>query len=168
MKTLHLAVRDRSGSIAYQPIGAAIVSAFVDEKPTASALRKGLLGLVCYQAYSPSEAVEAMQVLVELGDVDFDESDFEPQWFRSEQGIATIDLILGGARQRFTAAVRDELVELRRALVDARSRGCTFCLVETEPGETLPTEARGRRRRKKTPSTGPLTARCTRRRLARC
>ena len=76
-----------------------------------------------------------MRTLAELGDVDFDDRDFVPQWFEPDQGIATIDVMLEGTGRRFSASVRDELVRLREALAEAKSRGCTFHLVETEPGE---------------------------------
>jgi hypothetical protein len=140
-------------------IGGAIVSASFDERPTPSALRRGLVALAFYQAHSPREA---MRVLTDLGDVDFDKSDFDPQWFQPDEGIATIDLILGRTRRRFTPAVRDELVQLRKGLVEARSRGCTFYLVELEPGETV-ADARGHETRRKTRSRRRLTTRCTRR-----
>ena len=42
-----------------------------------------------YQAYSPRQAAQAMRTLAELGDVDFDERDFAPQWFEPDQGIVS-------------------------------------------------------------------------------
>jgi len=135
MKTLHLVVRDPKGRIGSQTIGRAIAAAAIDEKVTASALRSGLVALTFYQAYSPRQAAQAMRTLAELGDVDFDERDFAPQWFEPDQGIATTGLILERAGRRFSASVRGELVRLRESLVEAKGRGCTFYLVETEPGE---------------------------------
>jgi hypothetical protein len=88
MKTLHVVVRDPKGRIGSQAIGQAISAAGIDEKVTTSALRKGLVALTVYQAYSPRQAADAMATLAELGDVDFDESDFVPQWFEPDQGIA--------------------------------------------------------------------------------
>lgn len=137
MKTLYVVVRDPKGRIGSQPIGRAIVAAAVGEKATPSALRHGLLALAFYQAYSPREAAEAMRTLAHLGDVDFDENDFAPEWFQPDQGVATIDLILERAGRRFSATVRGELVRLREVVAEARSRGCTFYLVEVEPGERI-------------------------------
>jgi hypothetical protein len=94
MRTLHIVVRDPKGRIGRQPIGQAIVAAAIDEKVTTSALRKGLLALACYQAHSPRQAAEALRTLAELGDVDFEETDFDPQWFQPDECIATIDVLL--------------------------------------------------------------------------
>jgi len=115
-----------------------------------------------------------MRTLAQLGDVDFDESDFIPQWFQPDHGIATIDLILERAGRRFSAPVRGELVQLRDALAEARSRGCTFYLVEIEPSESLRVDtalrkvaSRGREGQRETATKGRLTKRCTRRPPAR-
>ena len=94
MKTLHLVVRDPNGRIEYQAIGDAIVAADFDGGVTPSALHKSLLALALYQAHSPREAVAAMRVLADLGDVDFEESDFSPQWFQPDECIAVIDGLL--------------------------------------------------------------------------
>ena len=178
MKTLHVIVRDPKDRIGYQPIGRAIVAAAIDEKVTTSALRRGLAALAFYQAYSPREAAEAMRTLAQLGDVDFDESDFVPQWFQPGQGIATIDVILERAGRRFPATVRSELVQLREALAEARSRSCRFYLVEMEPGEPLrgatplrmaASRATKGNRRSRSANVRPAksTLRCTRRRPRR-
>ena len=78
-----------------------------------------------------------MRVLADLGDVDFEESDFTPQWFPPDECIAVIDSLLERRRRPFAGAVRAELVLMRSALTEASSRGCSFYLVELEPGEPL-------------------------------
>ena len=137
MKTLHLVVRDPSGRIGQQAIGHAIIAAEIDEPVTPSALHNGLLALASYQAHSPREAVAAMRVLADLGDVDFEECDFTPRWCQPDQCIAVIDDMLERRRRPFAGPVRAELVLIRRALAEASSRGCSFYLVELEPGERL-------------------------------
>ena len=104
---------------------------------TPSALHQSLLALAFYQAHSPREAVAAMRVLADLGDVDFEESDFSPQWFQPDECIAVIDGLLERRRRPFAGAVRAELVLMRTALVQASSRGCSFYLVELEPSVRL-------------------------------
>lgn len=137
MKTLHLVVRDPNGRIECQPIGHAIVAADIDGDVTRSALQDTLVALAFYQAHSPSEAAAAMRVLAELGDVDFEESDFTPHWFQPDECIAVIDGLLEQRRRPFAGAVRAELVLIRTALAQASSRGRSFYLVELEPGERL-------------------------------
>ena len=137
MRTLHIVVRDPNGRIGRQPIGRAIVAASIDEKVTKSALRKGLLALAFYQAHSSRQAEEAMRTLAELGDVDFEETDFNPQWFSPDECIGTIDVLLGRGGRPFSETVRAELVLIRQALAEARGRGCTFYFVELEPDEGL-------------------------------
>jgi len=78
-----------------------------------------------------------MRVLADLGDVDFEENDFTPQWFQPDECIAVIDGLLEQRRRPVAGAVRAELALIRTALAQARSRGCSFCLVELEPGERL-------------------------------
>ena len=75
-KTLHLVVRDPNGRIEYQPIGHAIVAADIDGDTTPSALHNDLSTLALYQAHSPRQAAAAMGVLADLGDVDFEKTDF--------------------------------------------------------------------------------------------
>ena len=137
MKTLHLVVRDPSGRIGQQAIGHAIIAAQIDEPATPSALHNGLLALASYQAHSPREAVAAMRVLADLGDVDFEECDFTPRWCQPDHCIAVIDDMLERRRRPFAGPVRAELVLIRTALAEASSRGCSFYLVELEPGERL-------------------------------
>ena len=137
MKTLHLVVRDPNGRIECQAIGPAIVAAGIDGDVARSALQKSLLVLTLYQAHSPSEAAAAMRVLADLGDVDFEESDFTPQWFQPDECIAVIDGLLEQRRRPFPGPVHAELVLIRTALAQASSRGCSFYLVELEPGERL-------------------------------
>ena len=137
MKTLHLVLRDPNGRIECQAVGHAIVAAGIDGDVTRSALQKTLVALACYQAHSPSEAAAAMRVLADLGDVDFEESDFTPQWFQPDECIAVIDGLLEQRRRPPAGAVRAELVLIRTALAQASSRGCSFYLVELEPGERL-------------------------------
>jgi len=100
-------------------------------------LRKGLEPLVRFCAYSPRQAEEAKRTLAELGDVDFEERDFEPEWFDALPCIETIDGLLAhrGRRRRFlTEAVRNELDLLRRTLGEAHRCSSRFYLVELEPG----------------------------------
>src|SRR2546425_7027936 len=137
MRTLYLVVRGADGRIGYQAIGPAIIAADVDGKARRSALGTGLLALAVYQGYSPREAAAAMGVLADLGDVDFQESDFTPHWFQPGECIRVIDGLLGRKRRPFPEAVRVELALMRRALAEARIRGCSFYLVEPEPGERL-------------------------------
>ena len=137
MKSLHLIVRDPNGRIGQQTIGHAIIAAGVDEQATPSALHNGLLALAFYQAHSPRQAAAAMRVLADLGDVDFSASDFTPRWCQPDQCIAVIDGLLKRRRRPFAGPVRAELVRLRRALTEASSHGCSFYLVEMEPGERL-------------------------------
>ena len=140
MKTLHLVVRDPSGRIGQQAVGHAIIAAEIDEPMTPSALHNGLLALASYQAHSPREAVAAMRVLADLGDVDFEECDFTPRWCQPDQCIAVVDDMLERRRRPFAGPVRAELVLIRRALAEASSRRCSFYLVELEPGERLGVE----------------------------
>ena len=137
MKTLHLVVRDSNGRIEYQAIGHAILGADIEEEATPSALHKSLLALALYQAHSPTQAAAAMRVLADLGDVDFEERDFTPQWFHPDECMTVIDGWLERRRHPFAGAVRAELVLMRRALAQASSRGCSFHLVELEPGDRL-------------------------------
>ena len=136
-KTLHLIVRDGNGRIGRQAIGHAILRAEFDEDATPSALRNGLLALAYYQAHSPRQAAAAMRVLADLGDVDFEAEDFAPQWFQPDDCIAVIDRLLERKRRPFAGPVRAELGLMRRALTEAGSRGCSFYLVDPEPGERL-------------------------------
>ena len=136
-KTLHLVVRDGNGRIGQQAIGHAILVAELEEDATPSALRNGLLALACYQAHSPRQAAATMRVLAELGDVDYKASDFAPRWFQPAECIAVIDRLLERKRRPFAGPLRAELVLMRRALTAASSRGCSFYLVELEPGERL-------------------------------
>lgn len=137
MKTLHLVLRDPNGRVEYQAIGHAIVAAGIDGDATRSRLQRSVLALALYQAHSPSEAAAAMRVLADLGDVDFEESDFTPQWFQPDECIAVIDGLLEQRRRPFPGAVHAELVLIRTALAQGSSRGCSFYLVELEPGERL-------------------------------
>ncbi len=137
MNTLHVVVREPNGRIEYQAIGHAILAADIDGAVTPSALHKSLLALALYQAHSPRQAAAAMRALADLGDVDFEESDFAPQWFQPDECIAAIDGLLERKRRPFAGAVRAELVLMRRALAQASSRGCSFYLAELEPGERL-------------------------------
>ena len=137
MKTLHLVLRDPNGRIEWQAIGHAIVAAGIHGDVTRSALHKSLVALALYQAHSPSEAAAAIRVLADLGDVDFEESDFTPQWFQPDECIAVIDGLLEQRRRPFAGAVRAELVLIRTALAQVSSLGRSFYLVELEPGERL-------------------------------
>ena len=137
MKTLHLVLRDPNGRIECQAIGHAIVAAGIDGDVPGSILQKALVALACYQAHSPSEARAAMRVLAELGDVDFEESDFTPQWFQPDECIAVLDRLLEPRRHPVAGDLRAELTVIRTTLAQASSRGCSFYLVELEPGERL-------------------------------
>ena len=137
LRTLHLVVRDPNGRIEYQAVGDAIVRADIDGNAMPSAVHESLLALALYQAHSPRQAATAMRVLADLGDVDFEESDFTPHWFPPDECIAVIDGLLERRRRPFAGAVRAELVLMRKALAQASSCGCSFYLVELEPGERL-------------------------------
>jgi hypothetical protein len=137
MRTLHIVMRDAGGQVSHQAIGRAIVAAAIDEKVTRSTLRTGLLALAFYQSHSPRQAAEAMRTLAELGDVDFEERDFDPQWCSPDQCIRTIDVLLGRKGRPFSESVRAELVQIRQALAEASGGDCTFYLVELGPGERL-------------------------------
>ena len=136
-KTLYLIVRDGNGRIGQQAIGHAILGAETDEDATPSALRNGLLALASYHAYSPRQAAAAMRELADLGDVDFEAMDFAPQWFQPDGCIGVIDRLLERKRRPFAGPVRAELDLMRRALAEAGSRGCSFYLVDPDPGERL-------------------------------
>ena len=139
-RILHLVIRDRTGWIGHQAIGGAIAEADGDASLTTLSMRKGLEPLAAFCVHSPRQAESAKRTLAELGDVDFEESDFAPQWFDALRCLETIDGLLahrGRGRRSLTEAVRGDLDLLRRALGEAHRRSCTFYLVELEPGETL-------------------------------
>ncbi len=101
------------------------------------ALRKGIEPLAGFCGHSPAQAENAKRTLADLGDVDFEDRDFDPEWFDPTACIAAIDGLLehvGGGKRSFSPAVRGELELLRRTLDEARRGSCTFCLAEVEPG----------------------------------
>ena len=138
MNSLHIVVRGQTGQVAVQAIGQALVAAA--ETADTAALQRGLLALACYQAYSPSEAAEAMRTLAELGDVPFEASDFQPRWWQPSECVEDIDVLLERGRRGLSEPVRAELAVLRQALAEAERRTCTFYLVDLEPDEELPLE----------------------------
>src|SRR6266540_2680334 len=81
VRTLHVVARNSDGRIVHRPIGRALVVADFDAGLTTLALRAGLEPLASFLVDSPSEAADAIETLDELGDVDFDPSDFAPRWF---------------------------------------------------------------------------------------
>ena len=103
------------------------------------ALRKGVELLATFWADSPAQAESAKRTLADLGDVDFEDGDFDPKWYDPAAGIAAVDGLLEHAARTHSVlrAVRSELELLRRTLDEARRRSCAFYLVEVEPGEEL-------------------------------
>ena len=137
---LYVVVRDQQGRVAHRAIGRAIVQADADASLTMLALRRGVEPLTTFCAYSPAQAEDARRTLSELGDVDFEDRDFDPEWFDPAACVAVIDDLLeyGGRRKRsLSAAVRSDLELLRRTLDEAARRCCKFYLAEVEPGEDL-------------------------------
>ncbi len=138
--TLYVIVRDRRGRIAHRAIGRAVVMAEGDASLTMLALRKKILPVSAFLGSSPAGAAAEMGELADLGDVDFDERDFDPRWFPPNEGIEAVDGLLGHrtrGNRRLSPDVQGELELLRRTLHEARRRSCTFYLVEVEPGEDL-------------------------------
>ncbi len=137
---LYLVVRDRQGQVAHQAIGSAIVEADLDASLIRLALRKGIEPLATFYADSPAQAENAKQTLAELGDVEFDDSDFEPTWFDPAPCIEAINGLLEHGRvgrHRMSEGVRSELELLGRRLAEVRGRSGWFYLVEVGPGEDL-------------------------------
>lgn len=135
-RTLYVIVRDQQGRVAHTAIGCAMVEADL----TIFALRKGIEPLTSFYADSPAQAEEAKRALGDLGDVEFDDHDFDPQWFEPLQGIAATDDLLEHGRKgkcALSEPVRAELGLLRRALAEARLRSCQFYLVEVDADEGL-------------------------------
>src|SRR5437870_3333215 len=136
MRTLCLVVRDPRGRIGYQEIGHAIMAADTHGNVTSSALRNSLLALASYEAHSPIQAAAAMRTLAELGDVDFEERDFAPQWLQPDECISIIDGLLGRRRRALAEATRgtpSDAPSARRG----QDSGLQL-LVELEPHERLP------------------------------
>jgi hypothetical protein len=136
--TLYVMIRDQNGRVAHQRIGPALVAADLDASLTKLALRRKGEFLVNFMRYSSNQAAGAIQELEELGDVDVDPRDFDPQWFDPVEGMAAVDTILG-SRARCVAekGVRSELDRLRRVLSEVAHRHWTFHLLEVESEEEL-------------------------------
>ena len=138
--TLYVVLRDPKGQVAHQAIGSAILEADWDGRLAMFAMRKGTEPLASFYADSPLQAEGAKRTLADVGDVDFDDRDFDPKWFKPADGIDAVDGLLHHGREgrhRLPEPVRAELALLRRTLVDAACRSYTFHLVEVEPGEDL-------------------------------
>ena len=139
-RILYVILRDRSGVMRHQAIGCAILGADVDASLTTLALRRGIDPLATFGDYSPAAAEHAKQTLADLGDVDFDDSDFEPHWHEPARCIKAIDGLsaLGPETSRILSkAVRSELASLRGILEEASHRSSEFYLVDVEPGEAV-------------------------------
>jgi len=137
---LYLVVRHRRGQVAHKAIGSAIVEADMDAGLIRLALRKGIEPLATFYADSPAQAEHAKQTLADLGDVEFDDKDFEPTWFDPAQGIEALNGLLEHGRvgrHRLSERVRRELELLGRTLAEVRRRSCQFYLVEVRPGEDV-------------------------------
>ena len=135
-----MVVRDRQGHVAHRAIGCAIVEADLDGGLTMFALRKGVEPLASFFADSPAQAEGAKRTLAELGDVEFDDRDFDPEWFEPTQAIEAIEGLLEHGRKGRRSLPEPVLVELGslwRTLAEAVRRSCRFYLVEVEPGEDL-------------------------------
>lgn len=57
--------------------------------------RHGLDPIPAFLGSSPAGAAATMRELADLGDVDFDERDFDPRWFHPNEGIEAVDGLLG-------------------------------------------------------------------------
>jgi hypothetical protein len=137
---LYVIMRDRNGRVAHRVLGSALVQADRDAGLTTFALRKGIEPLTAFMVDSPVQAESAKQVLADLGDVGFDDRDFEPQWFQSARGVESVNALLDCGREGrgpFSEAVRRELEELRRILVKAEHLSWAFYLVDAPSGEDL-------------------------------
>jgi hypothetical protein len=136
--TLYVMIRDPNSRVAHQRIGPVLVAADLDASLTKLALRRQGELLVNFMRYSSKQAAEAIQELDELGDVEVDPRDFDPQWFDPVEGIAAVDTLLG-SRARCVAekGVRSELALLRRVLSEVAHRHWTFHLLEVESEEEL-------------------------------
>ena len=138
--SLYVVVRNRGGRVAHRAIGRAIIEAEGDASLTMLALREGIEPLATFCADSPAQAEGAKRTLADLGDVEFEDRDFDPTWFDPGACIEAIDgLLEHGLRGKrsFSPAVRGELELLRRTLDEARRRSCKFYLAEVTPGEDL-------------------------------
>ena len=139
-RILYVIIRDRTGAVMHQAIGSAILEADSDARLTTLALREGIEPLATFGDYSPAEAEHAKQTLADLGDVEFDDADFEPHWHEPASCINAIDGLIGLGRKasRFLSSdVRSELACLRATLEEASQRSCDFYLVDVEPGEEI-------------------------------
>ena len=137
---LYVLVTDEQGRFAHKAIGSAIVEADMDARLTTLALRKGVEPLATYYCASPARAEHAMKTLADLGDVEFDASDFDPTWFDPEPCMEAIRGLLEHGRKgryRLSEEVRRELELLHRVLAAASDRSRRFYLVEVVPDEDL-------------------------------
>ncbi len=136
VRTLHVVARNSDGRIVHRPIGRALVVADFDAGLTTLALRAGLEPLASFLVDSPSEAADAIETLDELGDVDFDPSDFAPRWFDPAECLATIDGLEHLSRQ-LPADVCQDIASVRLVLLQASRQGWMFHLVELLPEEEV-------------------------------
>lgn len=134
---LHVVFRGPNGRTGCQPIGSAIVEADFESLLLNLAMRHHFASLAEFHCRSPQQAAYAMRELDELGDVDFDEGDFLPEYFDPAEGIPAVDGLLRHGK-KFSALLRTELEMLRRVLEEAGRRQCKFCLMDPEPNEPMP------------------------------
>ena len=132
MNSMYAVIQDQNGHLGHQAIGQALVEADLDASLTKLALRRKLEPLCTFTVYSSKQATEAIQELEELGDVDVDPRDFDPQWFDPVECIAIIESLLESRARCVAEGVRTELALLRRVLTEAAHRRSTFHLVEVE------------------------------------
>jgi hypothetical protein len=137
MRTMYIAVRDPNGGIGHQQIGQALVEADFDATLTKLALRQGCEPLASFTIYSRRQAAAAIRELEELGDVDVDPKDFDPEWYDPLQGLATVDRLLEHRERAITAGARIELALLRGILAEVANRRATFYLVEPDTDEEI-------------------------------
>ncbi len=96
--------------------------------------RTGVWPLDCFIVDTPRQALESA---IAIADLDYDE-DAEPvrgapaEWYEPEQGIGSIDRLLGfrGRRAAAVEPARADLVALRAELERARLEGARFHFVE--------------------------------------
>ena len=136
-RTLHVVVHNLNGGISNQQIGQALVEADFDATLTKLALRLGCEPLASFTIYSRRQAAAAIQELEELGDVDVDPRDFDPNWFDPLECLATVDRLLEHQGRAITTRVRSELAFLRGILADVVDRRDTFYLVEPDLDEEI-------------------------------
>jgi hypothetical protein len=135
VRTLYVVARDARGRLFHHKVGRALIEADFDAGLTKLALRRRLEPLVSFVVHSPSQAADAMETLDELGDVEVDPHDFEPEWFEPMECMATIEGLLEHMRRSPRAEIQPELACMRDVLTEVNRRCWKFHLVELLPRE---------------------------------